>query len=138
MGIKRFEDLNCWQYAQELAVFIYETFREMRDFSFRDQICRAAVSISNNIAEGFDRHSNKELLRFLSIARGSNSEVKSMIYLVQKLHYINQQQFDEAIAKCDRIGKTINGFRAHLIRSLSSLPSANGGDNQSSNPLTTN
>ena len=53
MSISKFEDLVTWQKSQDIAVVIYEKFRESRDFGFRDQICRAVVSISNNIAEGF-------------------------------------------------------------------------------------
>ena len=55
MVIQKFEDIIAWQKAQDLAVEIYSTFRELNDFAFKDQICRAVVSISNNIAEGFDR-----------------------------------------------------------------------------------
>ena len=119
MRINRFEELHCWQYAQDMAVFVYETFRSMKDFSFKDQICRAAVSVSNNIAEGFDRNSRKDSIRFLIIARGSNSEVKSMIYLAQRLRYIDQEQFNTAIANCNRSGRTINGFIQHLLKEIS-------------------
>ena len=95
---------------------IYTYFRDLKDFSFEDQICRAAVSVSNNIAEGFDRRRTKEFLQFLFIARGSNSEVKSMIYLARKLDYINDRQFTEAIEKCSETGKTINGFITYLLK----------------------
>jgi S23 ribosomal protein. len=54
MKIVQFEDILAWQKAQDLTVVVYETFREVKDYSFKDQICRAATSISNNIAEGFD------------------------------------------------------------------------------------
>jgi four helix bundle protein len=116
MRIERFEDLQCWQRAQELAVMIYEHFRDLKDFSFKDQICRAAVSVSNNVAEGFDRGSNKDFLKFLYIARASNSEVKSMIYLAQKLNYTNQENFNKIINKCSEVGKTTNGFISYLIK----------------------
>lgn len=73
-----------WQKGQELAIFVYKNFSHVKDFSFRDQICRAAVSVSNNAAEGFDRGSDKEFIRFLFISRGSNSEVKSMLFFSRK------------------------------------------------------
>ena len=79
--ITRFEEILAWQKAQYLAVEIYGLFGSNRDFGFRDQICRATVSISNNIAEGFERETTKELIRFLYIARGSSAEVRSMLYL---------------------------------------------------------
>jgi four helix bundle protein len=88
MKVKRFEDLIAWQKAIDLAELIYVHFRELKDFSFRDQICRAAVSVSNNIAEGFDRGSDADFKRFLNIARSSCNEVKSMLYLAERLHYI--------------------------------------------------
>jgi four helix bundle protein len=116
MRIARFEDLQCWQKSQQLGVFIYKTFGQLKDFSFRDQICRASVSVSNNLAEGFDRGSNKEFLRFIYISRGSNSEVKSMLYLAKSLEFINEIQFNEGIGLCNENGKLINGFISYLIK----------------------
>lgn len=119
MKVVKFEDLISWQKAQDLAVSIYELFKGIRDFSFKDQICRAVVSISNNIAEGFDRRTNKEFARFLDIARGSCSEVKSMLYLALKLGYINRGQRDEYISSTIEISKTINGLQKHLLKHAS-------------------
>ena len=116
MRIERFEDINTWQKGQELAVFIYKTFGTIKDFSFRDQICRAAVSVSNNTAEGFDRGSNKEFIRFLYIARGSNSEVKSMLYLAHNLGFIDEITFNQGISLCNESGKLINGFITYLLK----------------------
>ena len=89
MAIRRFEDIYGWKLAKEIAVEIYKAFRGNNDYAFTNQICRAAVSISNNIAEGFDRGTNKEFIRFLNIARSSNNELKSMLYLAEELTYIN-------------------------------------------------
>jgi four helix bundle protein len=88
MRYNRFEDLPVWNSAIELAVMVYELtervqFRRRR--SLRDQIERAAVSVSNNIAEGFERGTNNELLSFLYIARGSAGEVRSMLCLFERL-----------------------------------------------------
>jgi len=88
MTYKRFEDLPVWQAGLELARLVYgltalPPFRRNR--SLRDQIERAAVSVSNNIAEGFERGTTQELLTFLSIARGSAGEVRSMLCLVDTL-----------------------------------------------------
>jgi four helix bundle protein len=68
MAIQKFEDVIAWQKAQDLAIIIYTIFRPSKDFGFKDQICRSVVSISNNIAEGFDRSSNADFSRFLFIA----------------------------------------------------------------------
>ncbi len=64
MRFQKFGDIIAWQKGQDLAIFTYKLFSNNRDFSFKDQICRASVSVSNNIAEGFDRGSNKEFQRF--------------------------------------------------------------------------
>ncbi|MGA3326513.1 MAG: four helix bundle protein [Terriglobia bacterium] len=88
MKYQRFEHLPVWQAAIDLAVQTYEMteapeFR--RRYSLKDQIERAAVSVSNNIAEGFDRGTNPELLTFLYIARGSTGEVRSMLCMLEKM-----------------------------------------------------
>ena len=88
MNYKRFEDLPVWNTAIDLAVEIYSLtdsihFRRRR--SLKDQIERAAVSVSNNIAEGFERGTNNELLAFLYISRGSAGEVRSMLCLLERI-----------------------------------------------------
>ncbi len=88
MKYERFEQLPVWQASIQLGIRIYAltgkpNFRRQR--SLRDQIERAAVSISNNIAEGFERGTNQELLTFLYIARGSAGEVRSMLCLLERL-----------------------------------------------------
>jgi four helix bundle protein len=93
MKYKRFEDLPVWNEAITLAVQVY-AFTSRAEFnsqrSLRDQIERAAVSVSNNIAEGFERGTNKELLAFLYIARGSAGEVRSMLSLLQRIPSFQQ------------------------------------------------
>ena len=71
MAIEKFEDIIGWQKALDYAVDIYSAFGDLRDFSFKKQLCTASVSISNYIAEGVDRQSKKEFVRFLYIALGS-------------------------------------------------------------------
>jgi len=117
MTIKKFEDIIAWQKAQDLAVDIYSHFKDSKDFGFRDQICRAVVSISNNIAEGFDRKTDADFSRFLYIAFSSCSEVKSMIYLSERLAYINKKVKSDLIDKSDEVQKLISGF----IKSLKPL-----------------
>jgi len=81
MVIKKFEEIISWQKARELNLLIYSLFNNCKDFSFRDQIQRACVSIMNNIAEGFERGGNKEFRNYLYIAKASCAEVRSMLYL---------------------------------------------------------
>ena len=71
MTIEKFEDIISWKKGKTLTVLIYQLFKNSRDYSFKDQILRAVVSICNNIAEGFERRSNKEFKQFLFIAKGS-------------------------------------------------------------------
>lgn len=116
MAIQRFEDIIAWQKAQDFAVEIYNTFSESKDFGFKDQICRAVISISNNIAEGFDRSSDADFCRFLYIAISSCSEVKSMLYLAERLNFTNTEKKNDLLEKGNEISKIIRG----LIKSLKS------------------
>jgi len=110
MKIEKFEDILAWQKAQALAENIYIALKECRDFSFRDQIQRAVISISNNIAEGYERRSNKELKNFLYIAKGSCGEVRSMLYLANTLGYIEKNKFQELSSQALEISKILSGF----------------------------
>lgn len=110
MGILKFEDVIAWQKAQDLAVDIYSVFRTSKDFGFKDQICRAVVSVSNNIAEGFDRISDADFSRFLYFAIASCSEVKSMLHLAFRLNYISENQKLELLKKAEEVSKIIRGL----------------------------
>lgn len=114
MAVVKFEDLLVWQKSQDLAVIIYLTFKDNKDFSFRDQIKRATVSISNNIAEGFDRNSNADFSRFLYFSLASNSEVRSMLYLSIRLGFIEKNEADKLIERTYEISKMLHG----LIKSI--------------------
>lgn len=110
MKIEKFEDLISWQKAQEVSLIVYKIFRTNKDFSFRDQLQRAVVSISNNIAEGFERRSNKELMQFLYIAKGSCGESRSMLYLAKDLSYISNEEFDTLLNLLTEISRLLSGF----------------------------
>ena len=114
MKIERFEEIIAWQKARVLTLNLYTLFKESRDYSFRDQIQRASVSIMNNISEGYGRGSDLDFKRFLFIANGSCCEVKSMLYLAKDLQYISKSDFDDLFTKTDEIGRILNG----LIKSL--------------------
>lgn len=114
MGIERFEDIESWKEARELVREIYEVFKNLRDYGFKDQIQRAAVSIMSNIAEKFDRGTNKEFIQFLVVARGSLSEVRSLLYTALDLNYIDERAFSELFERCIKIANLINGFIRYL------------------------
>ena len=110
MKIERFEDIVAWQKSRELTIDIYRLFYRNKDFGFKDQIQRAAVSVMNNIAEGFERKTNKELTSFLYIAKGSCGEVRSMLYVALRLKYITEKDFRKNYDLCVEISKMLSGF----------------------------
>jgi len=118
----RFEDLDAWQVGRELANLIYSYGREpliSKDYGFKDQIQRAAVSVMNNVAEGFERGSNKDFAKFLFIARGSVGEVRSMLYLASDQKYITEEQFKEGYNLCVRESQLCWGLIKHLQKTSS-------------------
>lgn len=110
MKIEKFDDLISWQKAKELTLNTYKIFGSHKDFGFRDQIQRASVSIMNNIAEGFERRTHNELRLFLSIAKGSCGEVRSMLLLALDLKYISQEDFQKNYNLTIEISKLLSGF----------------------------
>ena len=91
--VTRFEDLEVWQEATSLAVEIYAESKNgnfSQDFGFRDQIRRAVVSIASNIAEGKERETIPEFIRYLYIAKGSAGELKTQIIIAQQIGYVDQ------------------------------------------------
>ena len=96
---KTFEELRIWQQARILIKNVYSTFKAgtigHQDFGFRGQFQRAAVSVMNNIAEGFERGSKADFARFLDIAKGSCGEVRSMLYIAFDLDYLDDENFQK-------------------------------------------
>jgi len=120
MGINHFEDLEVWKLSRELTSEIYEITNGKlfcRDYGLKDQIRRAAVSIMSNIAEGYERGGNQELIHFLSIAKGSSGEVRCHIYIAGDQEYINKDKCDVLIDKCLKLSIMINNFIKYLKKS---------------------
>ncbi|HNW56302.1 MAG TPA: four helix bundle protein [Bacteroidales bacterium] len=92
--IEKFEDLDVWQNAVELSISIYKLFSGCKDYSFRDQISRASVSVPSNIAEGFERQYNKEYIHFLFIAKGSSGEVRTQLLIAFRLGYLQESDYN--------------------------------------------
>jgi four helix bundle protein len=110
MKILRFEDSIAWQKSQELVFRMYAMCRHLRDFSFRDQLQRASLSVMNNIAEGFERNTNKELLYFMYIAKGSCAETRSMLYMAIRLAYVSEKEGRKLIEDTEEISRILSGF----------------------------
>jgi four helix bundle protein len=87
----RFEDLEVWKRSARLSVELYKELRELRDYGFRDQITRSGLSVPSNIAEGIERSSDNEVIRFATIARGSCGELRAQIYIGMEIGYIKSE-----------------------------------------------
>ena len=117
MQITKFEDIDSWKEARLLVTIIYELRINEdfnRDYSLKDQITRAAVSIMSNIAEGFDSGTSKSFIRFLNIAYGSASEVQSLLYILVDRTYITQRKFEEIYGRIGKIKNLIGAFIKYL------------------------
>jgi four helix bundle protein len=120
MKIESFEDIASWQKARELTKLVYRCSKAgpfRRDFSLRDQICRASTSIMSNIAEGFECGGDKEFLQFLSTAKGSCGEVRSDLYVALDQDYLTRPQFEEVRQMTISISRLIAGFMKYLKQS---------------------
>lgn len=117
--VERFEDLRCWQTARVLVKSVYEASNEglmSKDFSFKDQIRRASVSVMNNIAEGFGRKSNKEFVRYLEMSFTSANEVKSLLYAAIDIGYLNEERATQLQEQTE----TLKAMNLALIKYLRS------------------
>lgn len=110
MTIDTFEDVIAWQKARSLYSVLYVKFKNNREYSFKDQLLRAVLSISNNIAEGFDRGTAKELKHFLLIARGSAAEVRSMLLVANDIEIIDNKELNELLSEVMDVSRLLTGF----------------------------
>ena len=106
----RFEDLEIWKEAMRLSVKIYKIMKLCKDFGFKDQIQRASVSIPSNIAEGFERQTNKEFIQFLFIAKGSCGELRTQLYLAKEFKYVDFADFKTLLVEAETLSKKIQNF----------------------------
>ncbi|PIS14210.1 four helix bundle protein [Candidatus Shapirobacteria bacterium CG09_land_8_20_14_0_10_47_13] len=115
-SVKRFKDLTCWQEGKRLVNLIYGLTRQktFSDFSLKDQIQRAAVSVISNIAEGFERGTREELIYFLFIAKGSCGEARTQLYIALDQKFISPQDFQQASV----LAKRVSAMIYYLIQSL--------------------
>lgn len=123
MTITKFEDLIIWQLGRELAKEVYELTKAdiwKEDWEFRSQIRNSSGSVSDNIAEGFEREGNNEFIQFLSISKGSCGECRSQIYRAFDRSYIDKAKMDYFVEKtsrlCSKIHNTITTVRKSDIR----------------------
>ena len=114
---KRFEDLEVWQRANELANLIYKLSSDgefARDFGLRDQMRRAAVSIMSNIAEGFESQTQALFIKYLSYAKGSAGELRAQLYIAKDQGYLTEEQFNAALSLAEISSKQLTRFIQYL------------------------
>ena len=115
--IKQFEDLEIWQKATEIALEIYlisEKGKLKTDFGMKDQIRKAAMSISDNISEGFEHNNNKDFIRFLRYAKGSAGELRNKLFVLYKLEFIEEDFYNDKHNRLIELSKNIGGFIKYL------------------------
>lgn len=115
--IKRFEDIEVWKLARQQAVEIWEMTHSgtfAKNFELIDQINRAAGSVMDNIAEGFERFSTKEFIQFLIISKGSNGEVRSQLIRAFDRKHISQDELQSRVERSELIGRKILAFISYL------------------------
>jgi four helix bundle protein len=116
-AITQFEDIQAWQRARQLVREVYRACAEgqlSRDFGLRDQLCRAAVSAMSNVAEGFAKKSDRDFAHFLDIARGSVTEVQSLLYVALDVGYLDKDQFDKLRQMTETTASLISGLTSYL------------------------
>jgi four helix bundle protein len=111
---EKFEDLEIWKEARRLNKIAYCSIETCRDLSFKDQIRRAALSVMNNISEGFERRTPKDFAHFLDLAKGSAGEVRSMTYAAEDLRILSNDTASELRMGYETLSKRIAAFQKHL------------------------
>ena len=121
---RSFENLEVWKQSCRLAVRIYEELKNCRDFGLKDQLTRSAVSIPSNIAEGAERDSRQEYIRFIHIAKGSAAELRTQLYIAGEIGLLNRNTVIEMVSELKHISATLQSIANTLKNRLSAqLPS---------------
>ncbi len=118
MTIQRFEDLECWQQARELVNMVYFAVNNnsnfQKDFRLNGQMTGAAISVMNNIAEGWASQSNAEFVRFLTYSRRSSAETQNCAYIAVDQNYISEEQFEKIYEQALKTIQIIDGLLRYL------------------------
>ena len=117
MAYTSFEDLEIWQRGTRLAVSIYNELSGCRDFSLRDQLQRSAVSIPSNIAEGSERDSNPDYIRFLRIAKGSAAELRTQLHIAEQIGILTAENAHSLRTEAKEITAMTQGLISYLLKS---------------------
>ena len=109
-SVQSFEDLIVWKEGVRLSIEVYELLKNSGDFGLKDQIQCSSVSIPSNIAEGYERQTNKEFIRFLYIAKGSCDELRTQIYIANQVGEIEKHIALSLIEKTKSISSMLHGL----------------------------
>ena len=115
----KFMELKVWQRAKDLAVYIYKITKDgevAKDFGFKDQITRSSLSIASNIAEGLEKESDKEKMRFLEIAKGSGAELITQVYIGIEINYIEKTLGISWVKELNEILNMLTGLKKNYRR----------------------
>src|SRR5215212_2792783 len=115
MAYQSFEDLEVWLRSCRLVVDVFRSFRACKEFTLKDQVCRAALSIPSNIAEGSERGSTKDFAHFVNIAKGSCGELRTQLYIARKLDLIAKTAFETLIKESKELSKMLEGLRRSML-----------------------
>ena len=108
--MEAFEQLQVWKRSSRLSVNLYKSLVNCKDYSLRDQVTRAAVSIPSNIAEGFERNSNKQFAHYLQIAKGSCGELRSQLYICSEIGVLDTKVAREYRLEAVEISNMLSGL----------------------------
>ena len=111
-----FEDLEVWKRSCRLCVRLFQECRDNKNWGYKDQITRAALSIPSNIAEGYERNSRKEYVQFLRIAKGSCGEVRTQLFIGREACLLEKETADEMLRETAEIGRMLGALIARLTR----------------------
>ena len=134
MAFQSFEDLEVWQRGCRLAVAVFKAFATCRNLTMQDQVQRASLSVPSNVAEGYERNSNREFVRFLNIAKGSCGELRTQLYISRKLDFLKKADFDYLVTEAKEISAMLHG----LSRAVSKRSPADATARRKSEPRNPN
>ena len=112
----RCERLDVWKRSCRLSVEVYKNFAESKDFGFKDQITRSSLSIPSNIAEGLEKESDKEKVRYIEIARGSSAELITQIYIGIEIGYIEKAIGMKWTKELEELSKMLSGLKKNYVK----------------------
>jgi|SRR6266576_6598184 len=115
MAYQSFEDLEVWQRGCRLSVAIFQTFESCKNFTLKNQIERAGLSIPSNIAEGAERGSSKDFAHFLNISKGSCGELRTQLYIARKLNLLKKGDFNSLIRESREVSSMLEGLRGSIL-----------------------